>query len=88
MYYCSRYMKDIETSFNRPPRVDDHPESSISRENALIPLCGKEVGGSTTFILSELEKLQAHRHILVNCSKVDPFLKYDYYISHFTCYLV
>ena len=75
MYYCSRYMTDIETSFNRPPRVDDRPESSTWDDQALIPLCGKAVGGSAHFRLSELEMLQAHRHVLINCPYVDPFLR-------------
>ena len=76
LYFCSRYFDDIETSFNRPPRVDDcpEPEPTTSME-LLIPRVGKGVGGSENFKLTATEKLQAHRHVLINCTQVEPFLQ-------------
>ena len=74
-YFCLRYFDDIETSFNRPPRVNDCPEPEPSLSELLIPRVGKLVGGSERFKMKETEKLQAHRHVLINCTKVEPFLQ-------------
>lgn len=65
LYFCSRYFDDIETSFNRPPRVDDCPEPEPEPEatELLIPRVGRAVGGSEKFKLTALEKFQAHRHV-------------------------
>jgi Domain of unknown function (DUF4218) len=75
LYFCSRYFDDIETSFNRPPRVDDCPEPEPSGTELLVPRVGKPVGGSENFKLTALEKIQAHRHVLINCTKVEPYLQ-------------
>lgn len=73
--FCSRYLDGIETVFNRLHRVNDEPAIVPSNENTLFPLVGKPVGGFTYFTLSTKEKLQAHRHVLTNCTIVDPFLQ-------------
>lgn len=77
LYFCSRYFDDIETSFNRPPRVDDCPEPEPEPEatELLIPRVGRAVGGSEKFKLTALEKFQAHQHVLINCTKVEPYLQ-------------
>ncbi|KAK2368692.1 hypothetical protein QL285_081869 [Trifolium repens] len=77
--FCSRYLDDIETRWNRRGRVDDEPndEQPQSRMSELFPLIGKPVGGSSYFTLTRREKLQAHRHVLTNCPVV------DYYIQQF-----
>lgn len=75
MYFCSRYFDDIETTFNRPPRIDDCPEPVPTSEGLLIPHVGKPVGGTENFKLTATEKLQAHRHVLINCPQVEPFLQ-------------
>ena len=77
LYFCSRYFDDIETSFNRPPRVDDcpEPEPEPDATELLIPRVGRAVGGSEKFKLTALEKFQAHQHVLINCTKVEPYLQ-------------
>ena len=74
LYFCSRYFDDIETSFNRLPHVDDCPEPEPSSRELLISHVGKPIGGSENFKLTTTEKFQAHRHVLINCIKVEPFL--------------
>ncbi|KAI9074655.1 hypothetical protein K1719_043371 [Acacia pycnantha] len=78
LYSCSRYFDDIETSFNRLTHVDDcpepEPEPEPSTTELLIPRVGKPVGRSEKFKLTALEKFQAHRHVLINCTKVEPYL--------------
>ena len=75
LYFCSRYFDDIETSFNRPPRVDDCPEAESVPIALSIPRLGKRVGGGELFKLTATEKLQAHRHVLINCTEVEPYLR-------------
>ena len=79
LYFCSRYFDDIETSFNRPPRVDDclepEPEPEPAASELSFPRVGKPVGGCENFKLTALEKFQAHRHVLINCTKVEPYLQ-------------
>ena len=64
-------------SFNRLPREDDcpEPEPEPSSRELLIPRVGKPVGGSERFKLTATEKVQAHRHVLINYNQVDPFLQ-------------
>ena len=56
---CSRYFEDIESRVNRPRRVDDRENDVGSSE--IFPRRGKPVGGSSTFTLTPLEIIQAHR---------------------------
>lgn len=73
--FCSRYLNEIETVFNRIRRVNDEPDTMSSSARTLFPPVGKPIGSFTYFSLSAKEKLQAHRHILTNCAQVDPFLQ-------------
>lgn len=75
--FCSRYLDNIETRWNRPRRVDDVPNDiqPKTRVAELFPQIGKPVGGSSYFTLTSTEKLQAHRHVLTNCPLVDPYLQ-------------
>lgn len=74
--FCSRYLDNIETRINRPVRVDDQPDDAEYHEkDTMFPRVGKPVGGFSYFKLTPMEKLQAHRHVLVNCAAVDPFLQ-------------
>ena len=75
--FCSRYLDNIETRWNRPSRVDDEPNEiePESRVSELFPQVGKPVGSSSYFTLTSIEKMQAHRHMLTNYSAVDCYLK-------------
>lgn len=74
--FCSRYIEDIETRFNRPGRVCDVPnENEFSFASSIFPQLGKPVGASSMFTLTQMQKLQAHRYVLLNCSIVAPFVE-------------
>lgn len=74
--FCSMYLNDIETRFNRIGRVDDQPPVEISiRTNSelphIFPNHGRFVGAGQVYSLNHVERQQAHRHILVNCQLLD-----------------
>ena len=75
--FCSRYLENIETRWNRPRHVNDEvnimqPRSRIAE---LFPEVGLPVGGFSYVTLTQNEKLKAHRHVLTNCPAVDYYLK-------------
>ncbi|XP_060210987.1 uncharacterized protein LOC132638006 [Lycium barbarum] len=71
----SRYFEDMESRVNRPKRVNDEPNHNMApEESSLFPPQGKPVGGSN-FPLTQLEKTQAHRYVLLNCAAVKPFIE-------------
>ncbi|KAK7258274.1 hypothetical protein RIF29_23845 [Crotalaria pallida] len=72
--FCSQYLEGIETRINRPARVDDFNSASTSHLPSLFPPLGKAVGAFSTFELSTLEKIQAHRYLLLNCPAVKPYI--------------
>jgi hypothetical protein len=75
--FCSRYLDDIETKWNRPRLVDDEPNyiHPNARVAELFPQVGKPLGGFEFIKLSSISKLQAHRHVLTNCPAVDCYLQ-------------
>ncbi|WVZ18489.1 hypothetical protein V8G54_005811 [Vigna mungo] len=73
--FCSRYIEDIETRFNRQRRVCDNPNDNECFVSSIFPLGGKVVGGSSMFTLTHMQKLQAHRYVLLNCAIVTPFVE-------------
>ncbi|XP_070026513.1 uncharacterized protein [Nicotiana sylvestris] len=71
----SRYFEDIESRINRPKCVNDGPNlNEASEMSSIFPTQGKPVGGSETFTLTQFEKTQAHRYVLLNCAAVKPFI--------------
>ncbi|KAH0671270.1 hypothetical protein KY285_023830 [Solanum tuberosum] len=72
--FCSWYIEDIETRFNRPRRVRDEPTDMPSGMSSLFPQLGKPASASENFPLNPMQKLQAHRYILLNCAIVTPFV--------------
>ncbi|KAL4394514.1 hypothetical protein AHAS_Ahas02G0159600 [Arachis hypogaea] len=74
--FCSRYLDNVETRINRPRRVDDQP-SDVTHNSGetMFPEIGKASGAVSHFGVTPMEKDQAHRHVLVNCEAVVPFLE-------------
>ncbi|XP_028184582.1 uncharacterized protein LOC114371312 [Glycine soja] len=74
--FCSRYIEDIETRFNRPKRVCDNPiDNETFFVSSIFPQIGKPVGACSMFTLTPMQKLQAHRYVLLNCTIVTPFVE-------------
>ncbi|XP_020992340.2 uncharacterized protein LOC110278427 [Arachis duranensis] len=74
--FCSRYLDNTETRINRPARVDDRPvEITNNAGCTMFPEIGKASGAVSHFALTPMERDQAHRHVLVNCEAVAPFIE-------------
>ncbi|XP_061374183.1 uncharacterized protein LOC133316451 [Gastrolobium bilobum] len=76
--FCSRYIDNIETRWNRPGRVDDVPNDAQdkSQMDEIFPRVGKPIGASSYFNLTSMQRLQAHRHVLTNCPLVETYVHY------------
>ncbi|XP_025665256.1 uncharacterized protein [Arachis hypogaea] len=66
----------IFSQINRPLRIDDRPSKDVTDTmTSMFPLIVKAVGDAVHMNLSLIERLQAHRHMLVNCTAVENFLE-------------
>ena len=74
MHFMERYFDDSKRFGDPPPCVAPRPEACIEDITSIASPTGTVVGGSKRFRLTEMEALQAHRHVLTNCSQVDPFI--------------
>lgn len=75
--FCSMYLDNIETRFNRVGRVDDRPtlvqnQTSTSELQSSFPNIGRFVGAAHVHTLNHVERQQAHRFVLINCQFLDP----------------
>ena len=62
--------------FNRIRQVNDEPNASEGTYvSTIYPQIGRPIGSASTFTLSPLERLQAHRYLLFNCKEVHPFIQ-------------
>ncbi|RYR62947.1 hypothetical protein Ahy_A04g020706 [Arachis hypogaea] len=74
--FCSIYLDNTETRINRPARVDDRPVDITNNTGyTMFPEIGKASGAVSHFVLTPMERDQAHRHVLVNCEAVAPFIE-------------
>ncbi|XP_016185333.1 uncharacterized protein LOC107626964 [Arachis ipaensis] len=74
--FCSRYLDNIESRINQPGRVDDQPvDVTHNLGETLFPTIGKALGAVSHFKLTPMEKHQGHRHVLLNCEAVVPFVE-------------
>ncbi|CAN1165147.1 hypothetical protein LINPERPRIM_LOCUS33579, partial [Linum perenne] len=73
--FASAYLDDnVETRFNRDKRVSEAPDDPNSDSEVIFSV-GTPIAGDKEFTLSEMEMLQAHRHVLVNCPLVEPYIQ-------------
>nr|GLL44794.1 uncharacterized protein LOC109162939 [Ipomoea trifida] len=73
--FCSRYLEGVETRFNRSRRVDDVPLYAENIQSNIFKQIGRPGGSASTFQLTEIEKQQAHRYVLMNCKHVDKYVE-------------
>ncbi|XP_070019526.1 uncharacterized protein [Nicotiana sylvestris] len=80
--FCSRYIKDIETRFNRPRRVRDDPNvTEPYGMSSIFPQLGKHASASITFPLNDMQKLQAYRlFMFFNISIIISYSEFRQYI--------
>ncbi|XP_016185353.1 uncharacterized protein LOC107626983 [Arachis ipaensis] len=74
--FCSRYLDNTETRIKRPAQVDDRSVDIANNAGCTkFPENGKASGAVSHFALTPMERDQAHRHVLVNCEAVAPFIE-------------
>ncbi|RDX80641.1 hypothetical protein CR513_38787, partial [Mucuna pruriens] len=66
--------EEVESRSNRSRCVDDRPNDNETSQ-IIYPQLGRPVGSSSTFTHTSLEKTQAHRYLLLNCPKVQPYVE-------------
>ena len=66
----------METRFNKPSHVcDDMNNNNHCEMSSIFLQLGKPIRASSTFTLTQMEKLQAHQYVLLNCEIVMPFVE-------------
>lgn len=68
--FCSRYFEGVETPFNRPPRND---ERIVGKEMYMLNSNGRKLGKLEIIELDSKSLNQAHRYVLLNHRKIQPF---------------
>ncbi|XP_059289006.1 uncharacterized protein LOC132042500 isoform X2 [Lycium ferocissimum] len=71
--FCSRYLNNISTKFNRPARNGN--ESVPNGEMSIFKDSGRPKGGSDIAELSRHEFKQLGMYVLQNCEEVWPFIE-------------
>ncbi|KAK7306021.1 hypothetical protein VNO77_43935 [Canavalia gladiata] len=67
--------EEVESRMNRGRRVDDRPnDNDTSQISSIYPQFRRPIGNSSTYTLTPLEKIQAHRYLLLNCPKVKSYI--------------
>ena len=74
--FCSRYLRQAETKFNRLERNDDggEPLSDTSRLS-IFSFLGKSVGTGVLTPMSDKDHDAATRYVLINCDECLPFIE-------------
>ena len=68
--FCSRYFEGVETPFNRPHRND---ENVVGKEMYMFNSGGRKLGKVEILEVDGKSLAQAHRYVLLNHSKIQPF---------------
>nr|GEU98882.1 hypothetical protein [Tanacetum cinerariifolium] len=68
--FCSRYFEGVETPFNHPLRND---ENVVGKEMYMFNSSGHKLGKVEILDLDGKSLAQAHRYVLLNLSKIQPF---------------
>ena len=74
--FCSRYLNEIDTKFNRIARNEDR--NSVCGDNERLEIfshSGRPLGAPRQNTLTVEVKRAAHLYILNNCSEVWPFIE-------------
>ena len=77
--FCSRYLHDgVQTRLNWISRNNNACALSKVEASNIFPNRGQPIGGKgkgKIVSLNEKSRKQAHRYILINCDKVDKYLR-------------
>uniref|UniRef100_A0A803MYT9 DUF4218 domain-containing protein n=1 Tax=Chenopodium quinoa TaxID=63459 RepID=A0A803MYT9_CHEQI len=73
MYFCSKYLNEIETKFNQPERNDD-AENDDYKGLSIFASSGVPLGKAKCRSLSEEELTQVRKYVLKNCDEAQTYL--------------
>lgn len=74
MIFCSRYLHGVETKSSQPVR--NYDASGVEPPGASIfSQAGRPLGKPEMIVLYEITLVQAHRYVLFNFDKVNPFFE-------------
>lgn len=73
--FCSRYMEDIETRFNKQDRIYDDREIFPSNILPIFDTRGRTFGKECPRLLTTKEWEEVHFYVLNNCDEVQPFIE-------------
>ncbi|KAM0861893.1 hypothetical protein ACQ4PT_045591 [Festuca glaucescens] len=71
--FCSRYLKGCETRFTRQARNVDVVENEMSNTIPYFCSKGRALGSGSVVSLDHISWLQAHRYVLFNHNKIEPY---------------
>ena len=74
--FCSRYLENVDTRFNRPSRY--HPDPMEGGARNIFDLVGTVVGKKDVVRLNQKELDEAHQYVLFNVDELQPWRKYVY----------
>ena len=72
--FCSRYLDDVETKFNKVGR-NDNVGGEESNDFPIFSKQGRHIGKVSSIVLDQEKIKMAHQYALFNCSAVDPFIR-------------
>lgn len=72
--FCSRYLENVETKFNKTHRNDDtHGESTV--EFPIFSNPGHHIGRTDCVVLDKEIISKAHQYVLFNCGETESFIE-------------
>lgn len=80
MFFCSRYLNDMETRYNQLERNADG-ENNVSKGLSIFSPCGIPLGKAKSRYLSNEELIQAQEYVLKNCDEAEIYLRYKFSCS-------
>ena len=73
--FCSKYLKGVETKFNRPERNSNLTEDSGRTQLLVFKSIGRPIGKASIVRLEEKQRRVAGWYILNNYEKMQHYLK-------------
>jgi hypothetical protein len=75
MSLCSGFLDGFQGLVNKLLRNDETMGCCTESASTIFPHAGMALGKPRSYVIRGLEKLQAHRYVLFNCSDVNPYLR-------------
>lgn len=86
--YCSMYLHEIETRFNRPERNPDYVQERSSSSVSVFRQLARPFGRKKSIFLTKKECDKVHWYILNNCQDVQPYMEYVISYLNFSLYVL